>query len=200
MKHRCPPCSTAYAAPKSPTLLAEPKSPSSCCLQLREAEERTRYAFAAVEAKRQEQVKQFAESLAGVESGGTVRMEALELALREQGNSLKETIDAGHRTNRRRSDEIHAEVQSLESRLRTTIADAQEDESVRVGSLLRQAQEQVKRSAFTLKSTLQPPRRSALPKIVVDNDSHLFWPKLDSSGQSGGSSSQASHRQDCRGN
>ena len=112
-------------------------------MQLREAEERAQRAFAAMEAKRQEQAKQFADSLAGVESGETVRIEALELALREQGHSLKEAIDAGHRTNRRRSDEIHAEVESLESRLRTAIADAQEDESAKAGSHLRQAQEQV---------------------------------------------------------
>lgn len=112
-------------------------------MKLREAEERARHALAAMEAKRQEQAKQFADNLAGVESGETARIEALELALREQGNSLKEAIETGHRTNRRRSDEIHAEVKSLESRLRTTIADAQEDESARVGSVLQQAQEQV---------------------------------------------------------
>lgn len=112
-------------------------------MKLREAEERSRHAFAAMEAKRQEQAKQFADSLAGVESEEMVRIEALEAALREQGHSLKEAIDVGHRTNRRRSEEIHAELTSLESRLRTTIADAQEDESARLGALLRQAQEQV---------------------------------------------------------
>lgn len=96
-----------------------------------------------MEAKRQEQAKHFADNLAGVGSEEMARIEAVEQALREQGQSLKEAIDTGHRTSRRRSDEIHAEVASLESRLRTTIADAQEDESARVGSLLRQAQEQV---------------------------------------------------------
>lgn len=96
-----------------------------------------------MEAKRQEQAKQFADSVAGVESEEMVRIEAMEIALREQGNILKEAIDAAQRTCRRRSDEIHDEVTGLESRLRTTIADAQEDESARVGSLLRQAQEQV---------------------------------------------------------
>lgn len=118
-------------------------SPSFLSVKLREAEERARQAFAAMEAKRQEQAKQFSDSLAGVESEEMVRIEALEVALREQGHGLKDAIETGHRTNTRRSNEIHAEVKSLESRLRTGIADAQEDESARVGSLLRQAQEQV---------------------------------------------------------
>eukprot|EP00903_Cladosiphon_okamuranus_P005748 g5703.t2 len=152
---------------------------------LREAEERARHAFAAVEAKRQEQAKQFADSVVGVQSAETVRIEALELALREQGNSLKEAIDAGHRTNRRRSDEIHAEVTSLESRLRTTIADAQENESVRVGSLLRQAQEQVNREVARV--------RQATDRVATETD--MLREKMNSEEASRVESVQDLHRE-----
>lgn len=118
--------------PTPPPLL----SPCYCEMKLREAEERARTAFGAIEAK-------FTDRMAGVESGETVRIEAIELALREQGHQLKEAIEADHRSNKRRSDEIHADVKSLEGRMRTIIVDAQEEESARVGSLLQQAQEQV---------------------------------------------------------
>lgn len=94
-------------------------------------------------AKRQEQAKQFADKIAGVESEEMARIEAIELAMTEQGNTLKEAFETGHRTNKRRYDEIHAEVRRLEGSLRTALADAQEDESERVNSLLHQAQEQV---------------------------------------------------------
>lgn len=114
-----------------------------CMMKLREAEERARQAFAAMEAKRQEQAKQFIDKVDGVESEETTRIEAVELALRQQGHSLKEAIEIGHRASRRRFDDVNAEVKSLEGRMRTIIADAQEDESARVGSLLKQAQEQV---------------------------------------------------------
>lgn len=177
-------------------LLAEPDSPPFPVLvKLREAEERARHAFAAMEGKRQEQAKQFTDNLAGVESEEMVRIEALELALRDQGHSLKEAVEAGHRINRRRSDEIHTEVESLESRLRATIADAQEDELARVGSLLRQAQEQVN-ACLTIGAVLRSSIRHSLPEIMVDDthDSHIFANTLFL-GQSGGSSSPASHRQ-----
>lgn len=105
-------------------------------VKLREAEERARNAFGAMEAK-------FTDRIAGVETKETTRIEAIELALREQGDNLKEAIEADHRLNKRRSDETHADVKSLEGRLRSIIADAQEEESARVGSLLQQAQEQV---------------------------------------------------------
>lgn len=81
--------------------------------------------------------------MAGIESEEMARIEAIELALREQGHSLKEAIEADHRSNKKRSEEIHADVKSLEGRMRTIIADAQEEDSARVGSLLQQAQEQV---------------------------------------------------------
>lgn len=113
-----------------------PASLPPAIVKLREAEERARNAFGAIEAK-------FTDRMAGVESEETVRIEAIELALREQGHHLKEAIEADHRSNRRRSDEIHADVKSLEGRMRTIIGDAQEEESARVGSLLQQAQEQV---------------------------------------------------------
>lgn len=146
--------------------------------KLREAEEKARHAFAGMEAKHQEQAKQFADNLAGVESEEMVRIEALELTLREQGHGLKEAIEAGHRTNRRRTDEIYAEVKSLESRVRTTIADAQEDESAKVGSLLRQAQEQVNpRTALYLKigAALRSSFLHGLPETMVDTDSHVLF-------------------------
>lgn len=111
--------------------------------QLREAEERARVAFAAMEAKRQEQANQFADKIAGVASGEMGRIEAIELDFREQGRCLKEALEANQHTNRRRTEGIHDEVKSLEGRLRMLIADAQEEESARVGSTMQQTQEQV---------------------------------------------------------
>ncbi|CAM9852110.1 unnamed protein product [Ectocarpus sp. 6 AP-2014] len=120
---------------------------------LREAEERARNGLAAMEAKRQEQAKQFADKIAGVESEEMARIEAIELAMAEQGNTLKEAFETGHRTNKRRSDEIYAEVKRLEGSLRTALADAQEDESERVNSLLHQAQEQVNREVSRVRQS-----------------------------------------------
>ncbi|CBJ27886.1 hypothetical protein Esi_0086_0080 [Ectocarpus siliculosus] len=120
---------------------------------LREAEERARNGLAAMEAKRQEQAKQFADKIAGVESEEMARIQAIELAMAEQGNTLKEAFETGHRTNKRRSDEIYAEVKRLEGSLRTALADAQEDESERVNSLLHQAQEQILREKITAEET-----------------------------------------------
>ncbi len=113
-------------------------------MKLREAEERARQAFAAMEAKRQEQAKQFIDKVDGVESEETTRIDAVEIALREQGHRLREAIETGHRASRRRFDDFNAEVKSLEGRMRTIIANAQEEESARIGSLLKQTQEQVK--------------------------------------------------------
>lgn len=96
-----------------------------------------------MEAKRQEQAKHFADKMAGVSSEDMVRIEAIELDMREQGRSLKEALEANQQINRRRSEGIHDELKSSEGRLRALIADAQEDESTRVGSLLQQTQEQV---------------------------------------------------------
>ncbi|CAM9766546.1 unnamed protein product [Ectocarpus fasciculatus] len=120
---------------------------------LRDAEERARNGLAVAEVKRQEQAKQFADKIAGVKSEEMARIEAIELAMTEQGNTLKEAIETGHRTNKRRSDEIHAEVKRLEGSLRTTLADAQEDESERVNSLLHQAQEQVNREVSRVRQS-----------------------------------------------
>ncbi|CAM9761139.1 unnamed protein product, partial [Ectocarpus sp. 13 AM-2016] len=120
---------------------------------LREAEERARNGLAAMEAKRQEQAKKFADKIAGVESEEMARIEAIELAMAEQGNTLKEAFETGHRTSKRRSDEIHAEVKRLEGSLRTALADAQEDESERVKSLLHQAQEQVNREVSRVRQS-----------------------------------------------
>ncbi|CAM9392979.1 unnamed protein product [Ectocarpus sp. 12 AP-2014] len=121
---------------------------------LREAEERARNGLAVIEAKRQEQAKQFADKIAGVESEEMARIEAIELAIAEQGNTLKEAFETGHRTNKRRSDDLHAEVKRLEGSLRTALADAQEeDESERVNSLLHQAQEQVNREVSRVRQS-----------------------------------------------
>ncbi|CAM9150550.1 unnamed protein product [Ectocarpus sp. 12 AP-2014] len=120
---------------------------------LREAEERARNGLAAMEAKRQEQAKQFADKIAGVESEEMARIEAIELAMAEQGHTLKEAFETGHRTNKRRSDDLHAEVKRLEGSLRTALADAQEDESERVNSLLHQAQEQVNREVSRVRQS-----------------------------------------------
>lgn len=124
-----------------------------CGSQLREAEERARNGLAATEVKRQEQAKQFADKIAGVESEEITRIEVIELAMTEQGNTLKEAIENGHRINKRRSNEIHAELKRLEGSLRTTLVDAQEDELERVNSLLHQAQEQVNASLLRPSNT-----------------------------------------------
>lgn len=113
-------------------------------LQLREAEERARKALAAMEARRQAQGQQFTDTLATAKSEELVRTEAIERALREQTQNLREVMEAGGRVNRERTDELHSEVKSLEDKLRTVIAGAQMEESGRLLNLLQGAQEQVK--------------------------------------------------------
>ncbi|CAM9812348.1 unnamed protein product [Scytosiphon promiscuus] len=120
---------------------------------LRETEEKSRVTFAAMDAKRQEQAQHFADKMACVASGEMVRIEAIERDMREQGLSLKEAFEAGQQINRKRSDGIHDELKTLEGRLRTLIADSQEDGSTRVSSLLQQTQEQVNRDITRIRQT-----------------------------------------------
>ncbi|CAM9151764.1 unnamed protein product, partial [Laminaria digitata] len=109
---------------------------------LREADERTRSALAATEARRQGQGQQLLDKLAAAKSEEMARTDAVEHALGEHRQATREAVETGYRANRTRSDELHAEMQSLEERLTAMVEDAQRNESARAEAILHKTQEQ----------------------------------------------------------
>lgn len=114
-------------------------------MKLREADERARSALAAMEARRQAQGQQLLDKLAAAKSEEMARTEAVEHALGEHRHATREAVETGYRANRTRSDELHAEMQSLEERLTTIVEDAQKKESARAQAILQKTQEQVRK-------------------------------------------------------
>lgn len=96
-----------------------------------------------MEARRQAQGQQFTEKLEAAKWEDMARTEAVEQALREQGDALRGAIEIGDRTNKVRLEELRGEVKGLEDKLRTFIVEAQMEESGRTHALLQEAQEQV---------------------------------------------------------
>ena len=113
-------------------------------MELREADERSRSALAAMEARRQAQAQQLSDNLAAAKSEEMARTEAVELSLGEHRHATREAVEAGYRANRTRSDELHAEMQGLEERLTAMVEDAQRKESARAEAILHKTHEQVK--------------------------------------------------------
>lgn len=111
-------------------------------VKLREADERTRSALAATEARRQGQGQQLLDKLAAAKSEEMARTDAVEHALGEHRHATREAVETGYRANRTRSDELHAEMQSLEERLTAMVEDAQRNESARAEAILHKTQEQ----------------------------------------------------------
>lgn len=97
-----------------------------------------------MEARRQAQGQQLLDKLAAAKSEEMARTEAVEHALGEHRHATKEAVETGYRANRTRSDELHADMQSLEKRLTTIIEDARTQGSARAEGILHKTQEQVK--------------------------------------------------------
>lgn len=96
-----------------------------------------------MEARRQAQGQQLLDKLATTKSEEMARTDALEHALGEHRHATREAVETGYRANKTRSDELHAEMLSLEERLTTMVEDAQMKEAGRAEALLHKTQEQV---------------------------------------------------------
>lgn len=96
-----------------------------------------------MEARRQAQGQQLFDKLATTKSEEMARTDALEHALGEHRHATREAVETGYRANKTRSDELHAEMLSLEERLTTMVEDARMKEAGRAEALLHKTQEQV---------------------------------------------------------